>query len=55
MSYVDIFADYESNKLALGMLADAPLETFLREHPQITSIRFCLMEMSRGEKQQLNL
>lgn len=31
MSYVDIFADYESNKLALGMLADAPLETFLRE------------------------
>ena len=42
MSYVDIFADYESNKLALGMLADAPLETFLREHPQITSIRFCL-------------
>ena len=55
MSYVDIFTDYESNKLALGMLADAPLETFLREHPQITSIRFCLMEMSRGEKQQLNL
>ena len=28
MSYVDIFADYESNKLALGMLAEAPLETF---------------------------
>ena len=51
MSYVDIFTDYESNKLALGMLADAPLETFLREHPQITA----LMEMSRGEKQQLNL
>ena len=42
MNYVDIFADYESNKLALGMLADAPLETFLREHPQITSIRYCL-------------
>lgn len=33
MSYVDIFADHESNKLALGMLADAPLATFLREHP----------------------
>ena len=29
MSYVDIFADHESNKLALGMLADAPLETCL--------------------------
>lgn len=42
MSYVDILADYESNKIALGMLSDAPLETFLREYPQITSIRFCL-------------
>ena len=42
MSYVDIFNDYGSNKLALGMLADAPLETFLREHSQISSIRFCL-------------
>ena len=26
MSYVDIFADYESNKLALGMLADVNME-----------------------------
>lgn len=42
MSYVDILSDYESNKLALGMVSDAPLETFLRENPQITSIRFCL-------------
>jgi len=25
MSYVDIFSDYETNKIALGMLADAPL------------------------------
>ena len=50
MSYVDIFADYESNKLALGMLADAPLETFLREHPQITSIRFCLDRDEPGRK-----
>ena len=40
MSYVDIFADYESNKLALGMLADAPLETFLGEHPQISFYPF---------------
>ena len=46
MSYVDIFTDYESNKLALGMLADAPLETFLREHTQITSIRYlCLYSL----------
>ncbi|EKC77161.1 ribonuclease, Rne/Rng family, partial [human gut metagenome] len=50
MSYVDIFTDYESNKLALGMLADAPLETFLREHPQITSIRFCLDRDEPGRK-----
>ncbi len=50
MSYVDIFTDYESNKLALGMLADAPLETFLREHPQITSIRFCLDGDEPGRK-----
>ena len=42
MSYVDIFGDYESNKLALGMLSDAPLETFLKEHPQIESISLCL-------------
>lgn len=42
MSYMDIQKDFESNKLALGMLSDAPLVTFLQEHPQITTIRFCL-------------
>ena len=42
MSYIDITADYESNMIALGMLADAPLATFLAEHSQITFIRFCL-------------
>ena len=36
--------------VALGMLADAPLETFLREHPQITSIRFCLDGDEPGRK-----
>lgn len=55
MSYVDIFTDYESNKLALGMLADAPLETFLREHPQITFIRFCLDGDEPGRKASLEL
>ncbi len=50
MSYMDIFNDYESNKLALGMLADAPLKTFLREHPQITFIRFCLDGDEPGRK-----
>ena len=42
MSYADIYGDFYSNKLALGMLADAPLETFLKEHPQIQKIKFCL-------------
>lgn len=42
LSYVELTQDYETNKLALGMLSDAPLETFLEEHPQIRSIAFCL-------------
>ena len=42
MSYADIYSDFHSNKLALGMLSDAPLVTFLQEHPQITTIKFCL-------------
>ncbi|MDD3040627.1 DUF3991 and TOPRIM domain-containing protein [Bacteroides sp.] len=42
MSYMEIFADFDSNKIALGMLSDAPLITFLKENPQILSIRFCL-------------
>ena len=42
MSYVDIRGDYATNKLALGMLSDAPLATFLKEHPHIGRISFCL-------------
>lgn len=42
MSYMDILPDDESNLLALGMLSDAPIETFLKEHPKIGFIRFCL-------------
>lgn len=42
ISYTDIYSDFETNKIALGMLADAPLETFLNEHPQVRAIRFCL-------------
>lgn len=55
MSYVDIFNDFESNKLALGMLADAPLETFLEENPQIKSIRFCLDGDEPGRKASVEL
>ena len=50
MSYVDIFNDFDSNKLALGMLADAAIETFLNEHPQISLIKFCLDQDEPGRK-----
>lgn len=50
MSYMEIFTDFDSNKLAFGMLADAPLITFLKENPQISSIRFCLDNDEPGRK-----
>ena len=42
MSYVDIFQDFDSNMLALGMTADLPLETFIDDHPGIRRIEFAL-------------
>lgn len=42
MSYAEIRGDYVTNKLALGMLSDAPLATFLEEHPKVRKISFCL-------------
>ena len=42
MSYMDITGDYTSNKLVLGMVEDNPLITFLKEHPNIKEIDFCL-------------
>ncbi len=42
MSYVDIVQDYDSNMLALGMTADLPLETFIKEHPEIEIVEFAL-------------
>ena len=50
LSYVDLFDDYESNKIALGMVSDAPLETFLKENPQIRTIYFCLDTDDAGRK-----
>lgn len=50
MSYVDIFQDYDSSLLALGMLSDAPLAIFLSEHPQIQKIRFCLDNDGPGRR-----
>lgn len=50
MSYMDIFNDFDSNKLALGMLADAPLMTFLKDNSNINFIRFCLDNDEPGRK-----
>lgn len=50
MSYMDLYDDFESNKLALGMLHDAPIKTFLEEHPHITTIKFCLDNDGPGRK-----
>ena len=55
MSYMDIFQDYDSNMLALGMVSDAPLETFLQEHPQITQIQFALDNDEPGRTATRNL
>ncbi len=50
MSFVGLYNDYESNKLALGMLHDAPLAVFLKEHPQVKNIYFCLDQDRPGRK-----
>ena len=50
MSYVEIAGDCASNLLALGMVADAPLETFLKENPQIEVIKFGLDNDGPGKK-----
>ena len=55
MSYVDILNDFDSNKLALGMLADAPIATFLKENPQISFIKFCLDRDEPGRKAAVEL
>ncbi len=50
MSYMDMFRDDKGSLLALGMLWDAPLATFLSEYPQIHSIRFCLDNDGAGRE-----
>ena len=42
MSYIDITGDYESNKIALGMLDDSSLITFLNEQKHVKNVVFCL-------------
>jgi hypothetical protein len=48
MSHTEIMGENEANRLALGMLGDAPIDTFLREHPQIDQIGLFLDRDSSG-------
>ena len=50
ISYVEIQGECNTNLIALGMLADAPLETFLKENPHITDINFCLDNDEHGQR-----
>ena len=50
MSYITMFPKDMASMLALGMLADAPLETFLAEHPEVEEIQFCLDNDGPGRK-----
>lgn len=50
MSYMTIYPMRKDNMVALGMLADAPLQTFLKEHPDISEIAFGLDNDSHGRE-----
>lgn len=50
MSYITMFPEDRASMVALGMLADAPLETFLAEHPETEKIVFCLDNDEPGRK-----
>lgn len=50
MSYMDIFQDFDTNMIALGMVSDRPLERFLAEHACIKTICLCLDNDEPGRK-----
>ena len=50
MSHMTIYPMQKDNMVALGMLADAPLQTFLKEHQDIKEISFGLDNDSHGRK-----
>lgn len=50
MSYITMFPTDRASMVALGMLADAPLETFLAEHPEMEKVWFCLDNDGPGRK-----
>ena len=55
MSYMDIFPYANEHLLALGMVADKPLEQYLSDHPGIRGIRFCLDNDEPGRQASLEL
>lgn len=50
ISYADIFGVNNCNMVALGMTSGAPLDTFLNENPNISSIKLCLDNDEPGRK-----
>lgn len=50
MSYMTLFPEEQCHMLALGMLSDAPLTTFLNGHTGIGEIQFCLDNDLPGKK-----
>lgn len=56
MSYCDLCGETDrTNKLALSMLDDAPLETFLHEHPQIKNINLYMDNDEPGIKASIEM
>lgn len=50
MSYMDLKNDFKSNKLALAMLDDQPLERFLKENPHVKTITIMVDNDVHGRK-----
>lgn len=50
MSYIDMTGERDTNKLVLGMVADNPLEQFLKDYNHIHEICFCLDNDAAGRK-----
>lgn len=50
MSYMDIYDEYNMNYISLGMTDDAPLEQFLKDHPNIKYLEFGLDNDEPGIK-----
>lgn len=55
MSYIDMTGDRTSNKLVLGMVADNPLEQFLKDYSHIKKISLCLDNDPAGQQATIRL